>query len=107
MADSLKRITMAKDAQFQDRCKYYAMEKAKVVMAQGSPNANELALSKEVVNGTAPMFDLAIMVISESTIGTTVDGGGTPVESDVAWAVTADESGVFRKLADARAALNG
>ena len=32
MADALKRISMSKDKSFQDRCAYYLLERAKVVL---------------------------------------------------------------------------
>ena len=91
MADSLKRISKAKDAQFQDRIDYYLFQKSLSVMAEASPDADELAFAKKVYAGEHNLLACAKVVVSNATIGTAIDAGNQPSEGDIEYVVVTDQ----------------
>ena len=91
MADSLKRITWAKDAQVQDRIDFYLFQKAISIMAQETPDADELAFSKDVYVGKVNLLACAKVVVSNATIGAVVDAGNAVSESDMEYVIATDQ----------------
>ena len=101
MADSLKRITKAKNKQFQDRVNYYLWEKAREVLAAekitpGSQNVEELAYSKRIFANQAPVISAAMAIITQTTIGSAIDSDAVVSDTDIESAVKIDQ---FRAIA--------
>lgn len=97
MANSLKRMSWAEEAGFQKQVAYYFWEKAKEVLAEETPNSVELAFAKKVYAGQVLKLDMCLTVITNTSIGSTIDSSGSPSDSDVEWAVKTDNQ--FGKLA--------
>lgn len=50
-------------------------------------HTERVAYAKEVLAGAASILEYAIGVVTNSTIATTIDGGGQPTDSDVEFVV--------------------
>jgi len=98
MADALKRISKSKDKAFQDRCAYYMYQKAAAVFAQGTPDANDLLLAKALWAGQVKIEDMARIVVTNATIGATIDADGIPAEGDIEYVIITGTS--FHELAE-------
>ena len=97
MADALKRISKTKDQAFQDRCQYYTYQKSSAVFAQETPDADDLLLAKALWAGQVKMEDVARIVVTNASIGASIDAGNTVSEGDIEYViVTAD---TFHQLA--------
>ena len=102
MADAIKRQSYADHDGFQKRVGYYFWERAKEVLAQETPDTDDLAFAKQVYAGQVKYKDMCLTVISNSSVGTSIDGGTEPSDSDLEWAVKTDNQ--FHNLALAYAA---
>ena len=91
MADSLKRVVWAKDAQNQDRINYYLFQKSLAVMAEATPDPDELAFARNIYAGDFNAFACAMVVVSNATIGAVIDADGTPSENDIDFVVSSDQ----------------
>ena len=90
MANSLKRMLYAEEAGFQKRVAYYFWLRASQVMALAEPDATELAFAKAVYSDRVSKKDMCLVVITNTTVGTTIDGGSDPTENDLEWSVITD-----------------
>ena len=97
MADAGKRISKTKDAWFQDRCEYYMYQKAAAVFAAGTPDADDLLLSKALWAGQVNRQDIARIVVTNASIGTAIDVGTEVSEGDVEYVIITDTA--FHQLA--------
>ena len=102
MADALKRMAYAEEAGFQKRVAYYFWLRANQVMALSTPDETELLFAKEVYAGKISKVDMCLTVITNTSVGTSIDAGTNPVEDDIEWAVVTDNQ--FGKLAIAYSA---
>lgn len=91
MADSAKRMTWAKTAENQNRVDYYLFQKALSVMAEETPNADQLAFAKQIYSGQHNSLACAKVVASNSTIGTAVDADNAVSETDIEYVVVTDQ----------------
>jgi len=91
MADSLKRITWAKDKQNQDRVDYYLFQKALAVMALETPGADDLAFAKMIYVGSHNLLACAKVVVSNTTIGAKIDVGTAVPDSDIEYVVMTEQ----------------
>lgn len=98
MADSAKRITWAKTEENQMRIDYYLFQKALSVMAEVTPNANQLAFAKQVYNGQHNLLACTKVVVSNATIGSNIDTGTDVPEADIEYVVVTDQ---WQNIADA------
>lgn len=108
MADSLKRTTWAKDAQVQDRVRWYLWEKASGVIAAEIANpasqaAAEVSYAKKVFSGSASFERAAFVVALNAAIGAAVDGDQAVADAAIQTAVTA----LWSTLATADIATGG
>lgn len=87
MADSLKRSEWAKDKQTHDRIQYWLYQKAMAVFAEETPAADSLAMARKIYRGEADLYIAACVMAANTSIGTAVDAGSTPPDSDLEWAV--------------------
>ena len=87
MADSLKRITKAKDKQFQDRVSFYMWQKANDVMDNENPDVNDLALAKAVIARQVNVEDMTMVVITNGTIGGSIDSDTAVPDSAIEYVV--------------------
>jgi len=101
MADALKRVSKTKDKAFQDRCAYYMYAKAAVIMAQETPDANDLLLAQALWAGKVNFEDIARIVVTNSDIGAAIDSDNNPAESAIEWVIYSDDAGAkgFHQLA--------
>ena len=101
MTDALKRISKTKDQAFQDRCSYYMYQKAAAVFAETTPDADDLLLAKALWAGQVNFEDIARIAVTNFDIGTAIDAGNTPAESDIEWIVYSEDVGArgFHQLA--------
>lgn len=97
MADALKRQNYAEHKEFQQRAGYYFWLRSAAVLADASPDADDLKLAKAVYAGQVSLKDMGLTIITNTSIGTTLDGDGAPTDSDIEWAVITDNQ--FHKLA--------
>jgi len=97
MADSVKRMVYAEEAGFQKRVAYYYWLRASQVLALETPEALDLTMAKAVYADKVSKKDMCLTVITNTSIGGTIDAGNTPSESDLEWAVVTDDQ--FGKLA--------
>jgi len=97
MTDAVKRINKTKDQTFQDRCSYYMYQKAAVVFAEATPDADDLLLAKALWANKVAMQDMARIVVTNTTIGAAIDAGNETSESDIEYAIVT--SGSFHQLA--------
>jgi len=97
MADALKRMYMAKTDGFQKRCCWYMYQKAAVIFAQDPPDADDLLLAKALWANQVKLEDMAMIVLTNSTIGDAVDAGNAVTESDIEYVIITDTA--FHNLA--------
>jgi len=97
MADAIKRQSYADHDGFQKRVAYYFWDQARAVLAQETPDADDLAFAKGVYAGQVKIKDMCLTVITNTSIGTSIDGGSEPSDSDLEWAVKTDNQ--FHNLA--------
>ena len=102
MANSVLRSNWAKDKMAQDRIRYYLYAHSMTIFGQETPDADDLAYAKKVYRGEADLYAMACVLMANSSIGTTVDGGGKPADSDIEWAIITDDQ--FHNMATADAA---
>ena len=91
MADSAKRMTWAKTAENQNRVDYYLFQKALAVMAETTPDADDLVFAKQVYSGAHNSVACAKIVASNATIGTAIDADNTVTEGDIEFVVVTDQ----------------
>jgi len=97
MADALKRMYVAQTAGFQDRCCWYMYQKAADVFNEDTPDPDDLLLAKSVWAGQVKKIDMAMVVLTNTTIGPAVDNG-TPIDEDwIEFAIKTE--GQFHNLA--------
>ena len=99
MADALKRINKARDKEFQDRVAYYMWQQANSVFDASSPDADDLALAKAIVARQVNMEDMAMVAMTNATIGGKIDAGTEVPDSDIEYVVVTE--GKFHDLATA------
>jgi len=97
MANALKRMTYAEEAGFQKRVAYYFWLRANQVMAMETPDATELLFAKKVYAGEIDKKDMCLTVITNTSVGASIDAGTNPAEGDLEWAVITENQ--FGKLA--------
>jgi len=97
MADALKRQSYADHTAFQRRVAYYFWDQAKIVLADDTPDADDLAFAKAVYGGQVKIKDMCLTVITNTSIGTSIDNETEPTDSDIEWAVKTDNQ--FHNLA--------
>ena len=97
MADALKRIYIAKTDGFQDRCRWYMYQKAAAIFDQETPDPDDLLLAKAVWSNQVMSEDLAMIVLTNSTIGGVVDNGNVVLEGDIEYVIMTDTA--FHDLA--------
>jgi hypothetical protein len=99
MADALKRITAARDKEFQDRVSFYMWHKANTVLDDETPNADDLSLAKAIIARQVNAEDMTMVVITNSTVGAKVDAGNAVLDSEIERVVVSDTK--FHDLAEA------
>ncbi len=97
MANALKRQNYADHGEFQQRVGYYFWERSKAVLADSGINADDLKLAKAVYASQVNKKDMCLTLITNTSVGTTIDGDGAPTDSDIEWAVVTDNQ--FHNLA--------
>lgn len=97
MADALKRIYMAKTEGFQGRCRWYMYQKAAAIFDQETPDTDDLLLAKALWSNQVRMEDMAMIVLTNSTIGAAVDAGNAVLDSDIEYVIMTDTA--FHNLA--------
>ena len=96
MANSLKRVTWAKTAQNQDKCRFYLFQKAKDVLVAenanpGSQNINHVEYAKIVFSGSADLETVAMIVMQNETLGAAVDTDAAIDEASIQWVIYTDQ----------------
>ena len=97
MADSLKRITAARDKQFQDRVSYFMWQQANAVLDTETPNEDDLALAKGVIARQINVEDMTMIVITNATVGIAIDAGNAVSDSEIEYVVATENK--FHDLA--------
>ena len=75
---------------FQDRCRYFYAKYAVAVMAEADTvedHDKRVDFAGQVLSGSFPDRELAIAVSTNATIGATIDGSGTPPDTDIEYVV--------------------
>lgn len=98
MADSLKRITKAKDRQFQDRVGFYMWNQANVIFDQETPDPDDLSIAKAIFANQVSLYDMAMIVITNATIGTKIDSDQAVPDSDIEYSIVTENK--FHDLAE-------
>jgi hypothetical protein len=83
---------------FQDRCRYFYAKYAVAVMAEADTVENHeqrVDFAGQVLSGSFPDRELAIAVATNATIGATIDGSGTPTDSDIEYVVNNETYNAF------------
>jgi hypothetical protein len=83
---------------FQDRCRYFYAKYAVAVMAEADTVADHekrVDFAGQVLSGSFPDRELAIAVATNSTIGATIDGSGTPPDNDIEYVVQNETYNAF------------
>jgi hypothetical protein len=99
MADALKRITAARDNDFKDRVSFYMWQQANAVLDNATPNADDLDLAKAILARQVNAEDMAMVAITNATIGAAIDAGTVPPDSDIEYVVMTENK--FHDLATA------
>ncbi len=99
MADALKRIAKARDKEFQDRVAYFMWQQANTVLDNATPNADDLALAKAVIARQVKMEDMAMVAMTNATIGGKIDAETDVPDSDIEYVVVTENK--FHDLATA------
>ena len=103
MADALKRIQKARDKQFQDRVAFYMWQQANSVLDASNSDADDLELAKKIIARTVDVEDMAMVVITNATIGSDIDSDTNPTDSDIEYVVVTENK--FHDLATAYKAV--
>jgi hypothetical protein len=76
---------------FQDRCNYWFCRYAVQTVMQEADTVQDheerVAFAGQVLSGSFPEKQLAIAVATNATIAATIDGAGTPTDSDIEYVV--------------------
>ena len=99
MADALKRISMAKDNQFQDKVAYFMWQQANTVLDDISPDADDLDLAKAIIARQVNMEDMTMVAMTNATIGGKIDSDTPVPDSDIEYVVITENK--FHDLATA------
>ena len=99
MADALKRITKAKDKQFQARVSFYMWQQSNAVLDNAAPDADDLALAKAVIARQVNVEDMTMVAITNATIGGKIDNDSVIPDSDIEFVVATENK--FHDLATA------
>ena len=101
MADALKRISKVKDSAFKDRCTYYMYAKAAVIFADADPDADDLLLAKALWANQVNAEDIARIVVTNDSIGASIDADTAVDEGSIEWVIYSDDAGAkgFHQLA--------
>lgn len=84
MVDSLKRISMANNPDFQKRCLVFMLEKAQAVLAQESPDADELKLAEALwTNNSLDFQKISFLVLGNPSIGNCCDAKQEITDNDL------------------------
>lgn len=102
MANSGKRSKWAKSAYAQDQIRYYLYAHSVTIFGQASPDTDDLAYAKKVYRGQADLYAMACVLMANTSIGDTIDSDGSPSDSDIEWAIVADNQ--YHNMATADAA---
>lgn len=90
MVDSLKREKYVNLVDFQQRVNYYFRLKASSVLAESTPNVDDLKLAKAIYANAAGVKDMCRIVVVNTSIGTAIDSGDPIPDTDIEWALVTD-----------------
>lgn len=99
-AIAIKRVTAAKDPQFQSRVMYFMREHAETVFDRVEPNIVDvdLALAKALYAGQVNAYDMARIIVTNSTIGGNIDADNAVLDSSIEYAMITQDK--FHDLAE-------
>lgn len=83
---------------FQDRCRYFYVKYAVAVMAEADTVADHdkrVDFAGQVLAGSFPDRELSIAVATNTTISGTIDGSGTPPDTDIDYVVQNETYNAF------------
>ena len=101
---AIARMKYANDAGFQERVKYFFLTKALDVLTLAEPNADDLKLAQAVITNNVDVSLMCNVVITNATIGNSIDNTLSPVDAHIEYAVLSE--GKFNLLANVLAAAN-
>lgn len=99
MADALKRINAARDKEFQDKVAYYMWQQANTVLDNATPDADDLDLAKGILSRQVNYEDMAMVAMTNGTIGSKIDAGTAVPDSDIEYVIVTENK--FHDLATA------
>lgn len=99
MADALKRITAARDKQFQGRVSFFMWQQANTVLDDPAPDADDLSFAKSILSRQVSAEDMAMVVMTNATVGGKVDADQDVPDSDIEFVVVTENK--FHDLAAA------
>lgn len=88
MATQLQLANIAENADFQRRVRYL-MTKAAIAVLNGTPDSADVLLGQRILDGTEPVYQWALAVLTNSTIaaGAHAQDGSSIIEGDLEFAV--------------------
>jgi len=99
MADALKRINMARDKEFQDKVAYYMWQQANTVLDVTTPDTDDLDLAKGILARQINYEDMAMVAMTNATIGGHIDAGTAVSDSEIEYVIVTENK--FHDLATA------
>jgi hypothetical protein len=77
---------------------YYFWDQARAVLADtASFTAEEVSFAKSIYSNQVKVKDMCLTIITNTSVGTSIDDGTEPIDSDIEWAVKTDNQ--FQNLA--------
>ena len=91
MANALKRMSLSGNKEFKERCKYFMYQHAKTVLDSESPDVNDLKLAQHVWSGMADYQNIALIVLTNATIGSHCDNDETILDSELEYVISTED----------------
>ena len=90
MIDSQKRMTFSYNKSFQERCKWFMYQHAKTVLENETPDTDDLKLAQNVWAGGLDYQNVALIMMTNATIGAHVDNDENITDSEIQYVITTE-----------------
>lgn len=94
---AIERMKYINDDGFQKRVNYFYLKRSEQVIKNETPEPTDLKLAKAIYADSVDKKLMCYSVVTNATIGSTIDAGNTPPDNDIEYAVITDNQ--FNSLA--------
>jgi len=87
---SAKCMAKANGSAFKRRVKYFMQKAATAIIGEDGAfigHAERVAYAEKILSGEASIYEMAVGVVTNSTVAAAIDGGSEPSDSDLEFTV--------------------